>query len=307
MISKIIITGSALFSKSDKDDLLKSLNENLSINYEVENETYEIYKKFLEQNNKTLYNERVDACCSKKVVKFVYNVFGKLQMPFIFNCYNIFRNGEDPNYYRKKYFLGHGSTTSKGITINVEIISGTKINTDIRGILQHELEHVFQKIKTEKNILYANKISKDLNKKIYLRAIKVLSPTFPSEYSIEETRIAQLIYSHTDFEEDAFVNALYSNLTDKNQEKSEDEIIKTSAAFRYYKSGKTLLAKIEQQPEKYEKIISQYGFTLQNFLKLYKYYNKRFIMKIGKVLTRYNQYFIENGGLIDSFHERIII
>lgn len=299
MISDFIITSSSLFSKSDKDDLLKSLNENLSFNHEVENETYKIYKKFLEENNRILYDERVDSSCSKKVVKFTYNVFGKLQMPFIFNCYNIFRKGEDPSYYRKKYFLGHGSTTSKGISINVEIVSGTKINTDIRGILQHELEHVYQKLKTGKNILYANKISKDLNKKTYLRAIKVLSPTFPSEFSIEETRIAQLIYSHTDFEEDAFVNTLYSNLTNENQEKTEDEIIKASAAFRYYKSGKTLLAKIEQQPEKYEEIISQYGFTVQNFLKLYKYYNKRFIMKIGKVLMRYNEYFIENGGLID--------
>lgn len=301
MISDFIITGSTLFSELDKDDLLKSLNENLSINIKVEKETYLIYKKFLQLFNEEQYNERIDSNCSKKVVRFIYNVFGKHQMTFVFNCYNIFKIDADKNYYRQNFKLNKGNTLRNTIEINVEIFSGTKIETDIKGILQHELEHVFQKIKTGKNILYANKISKDLNKKIYLRAIKVLSPTFPSEYSIEETRIAQLIYSHTDFEEDAFVNALYSNLTDKNQEKSEDEIIKASDAFRYYKSRKILLAEIEQQPEKYEEIISEYGFTLQNFLKLYKYYNKRFIMKIGKVLTRYDEYFLENGGLIDFF------
>jgi hypothetical protein len=221
-------------------------------------------------------------------------------MTFVFNCYNIFKIDADKNYYRQKFKLNKGNTLRNIIEINVEIFSGTKIETNIKGILQHELEHVFQKIKTGKNVLYANKISKDLNKTLYSHATNVLRSS-PSKSSIEEKRIAQLIYSHTDFEEDAFVNTLYSNLTDENQEKSKDEIIKASAAFRYYKFGKILLAEIEQQPEKYEEIISQYGFTLQNFLKLYKYYNKRFIMKIGKVLTRYDEYFLKNGGLIDFF------
>ena len=300
MISEFKILNSSLFSKSNKDDLLKSLNENLSINIKVEKETYLIYKKFLKLFNEEKYNERIDSNCSKKIVRFVYNVFGEQEMIFIFNCYNIFKTNVDKNYYRQTFKLNKGNTLRNIIEINVEIFSGTKIETDIKGILQHELEHVFQKIKSGKSILYANKISKDLNKKIYLRAIKVLCSS-PSESSIEEKRIAQMIYSHTDFEEDAFVNTLYSNLTNENQEKSEDEIIEASQAFRYYKSGKTLLTKIEQQPEKYEKIISEYGFTVQNFLKLYKYYNKRFIMKIGKALTRYDEYFLENGGLIDFF------
>lgn len=298
MISEFKILNSSLFSKSIKDDLLNSLNENLSINSKVEKETYLIYKKFLRLFNEEHYNEYIDSNCSKKIVRFAYNVFEKQEMIFIFNCYNIFKTNVDKNYYRQFFKLNKGHTIRNTIEINVEIFSGTKIETDIKGILHHELEHVFQKIKSGKNILYANKISKDLNKKIYLRAINVLRSS-SSEFSIEEKRIAQMIYSHTDFEEDAFVNTLYSNLTDENQEKSEDEIIKTSAAFRYYKSGKTLLANIEQHPEDYEEIIEQYGFTLQNFLKLYKYYNKRFIMKIGKVLARYDEYFLENGGLID--------
>ena len=96
------------------------------------------------------------------------------------------------------------------------------------------------------------------------------------------------------------MNQLYRRL--KSDDDKKIEIIKKSPAFRYFKIGQNKIKYIKNNREKYESILKKtFGLKYDSFVSNITKANKRFIKKIGKVITLYDDETIENGGIIDFF------
>lgn len=280
------INTSKVLSDQEKDELIDLIKENLSINLEVENLSRKIYHRFLKEFNGIEY-KKDSVLFSEKKVAFTEEVFGQ-DIMFIFNCYNVYDKGHY-DMVGERFGFGNGFLSGRDkITVNVGLLSGS-IKTNPTGTIQHEIEHFFQKMKT--GGLKPNNVSMNIGRKAYDKALDLLRNKVYK--SVEEYRVAFLIYTHADFEEDGFVNQLYQALLSGDGD--DDEIIKNSPAFKYYVFGKKMIKEIEENRKGYEGYINKFGYRFNDFLSIYKNNNKRFISKIGKVLTKYNEELTHDG------------
>lgn len=277
-------------TEKEKKTLLSAINETLSINLSVKKETERIYDVFTNFFKNTPWEKTEKQYLNFKEISFTEKIFGNREITFIFHCFNVL----EPNsfeYYSKYLGFDDGETTNKTrVDINVGCLSGT-IHTSPISTLQHEMEHLYQ--------YYVGGNTLSLHNSSYKNALHILTHN-QSDLAQEIYDIAFLIYTHTDFEQDAFVNQLYRRL--KSDDNKKIEIIKKSPAFRYFKIGQNKIKYIKNNREKYESILKKtFGLKYDSFVSNITKANKRFIKKIGKVITLYDDETIENGGIIDFF------
>ena len=256
--------------------LREAVDESLSINNEVLKTTDLIYRAFTDEFKNGGFQKYSDKL-SYKAIYVSCPVFNGGIYKFIFNCYNVLDKGVY-DVCKSIYKFGNGETSKSKVTLNIGFLCGTQ-KTNIKPILQHEIEHIYQIVQGEKlhsHSSYANSVS------AYYKALMVLKGG--EEYGSPLWKIAYLIYTHSENEEDAFVNQLYSELCD---DFDKNHVLETSSAALNYKNGKAYLQEIIADRGTYAGPISEFGFSYDGFIDLYQKMNKRYIRKIGKVIARF--------------------
>jgi len=251
--------------------------EELTINNSVTELLKKISEKFTEEFSKKSF-ERVRNFSYKKI-EFTYYCFNTI-VKFVFNCYNAFNAFEYENL-KKSFSIGNGQTneTQKIITINLGFISGTQ-QTPCIDVLRHEEHHIFQMCK-QKDINNWGKGKK--GKDVYLKASEILQDNNSNN---NDFIVSFLIYTQSPNEVDAFVNQLYEQLVASN---FGDEIktISKSQVYSYYLTSKKYLNIIINNRIRFEKIINDFGWKYNTFVKIIQKALKRTINKIGKVIIKF--------------------
>ena len=66
-----------------------------------------------------------------------------------------------------------------------------------------------------------------------------------------------------------------------------------------------LLKIIKNNREAYEDVITSFGFEYEKFLKTFSKLNRRYIIKIGKVLSRFNEENQPDEVLLNNLNEKL--
>lgn len=271
------IKHSLILTESEKRRIIKSINEALAVNDSLVNKTDEIYKEFLSELKQTDFQYTYSQDFKAGMVVFSRDFFGA-DIRFEFRCCNIL-NKDRFEEISDHYQLGNAffNVNKALVCIYVALLSGS-LKTNVKSLLQHELEHAYQ-------LIHGKTLNSKVGKDSYAKAYKLLRDGTDSE---TELKVAYIIYTQTDSETDAFANQLYQDLsTEKNL--SPDEVLKNSTIYTYYKNSRKLLREIKFNREKFEADINNFGYSYDRFMNLFTKLNRRTINKIGKILTRYNE------------------
>ena len=269
------------------------MTENLSVNNELLKITQEIIKKLSESLPKCKFNILPStilygARIKYGKVEFVQNVLEQ-EITMEFNCYRVM----DASVYRKikqDYKLGEGTFwyDDSKIVINLCLIGfeqltpgSMKVAPDPRPAILHELEHAFQFIKNQRKGDDAYLKSLSFNEKKH----GLFGKTKDKEKKRKE--ISTIIYSLDPAEIDAYANQLYLEMKYHCGDKNPRQFIKTTDMYGFYIDSANALRQIEADRDGYEKIIQEFGFTYDDFVKKYRRMLKRNLSKMGKILTRF--------------------
>ena len=281
------IRNSFVLKNNEKKLILSAINEALSINDDVLRITESVFKDFVEKSNKTpfIYDAWAPSDIKIKRVISKAEILGK-EITFVFNCFNVLDSSKYETYMQK-YRIGNAETSLKKYTVVVSagFISGT-LKTNVKSLLQHEIEHLYQHFKGKRLNSYDPTLSKN-GPAAYKKAYSILSSN-SGNVGKETFYVAYIIYSLSESEVDAFVNQLYREL-EENHENNADEVLKDSNAYNYYTTSKRLLNIVKANRDDFEHVVEDFGFEYDKFIKVFSKLSKRYILKIGKVLTRYNE------------------
>lgn len=297
------IRNSFVLKNNEKKIILSAINEALSINDDVLRITENVFKDFVEKSNKTpfIYDAWAPSDIKTKRVISKAEILGK-EITFVFNCFNVLDSSKYETYMQR-YRIGNAETSLKKYTIVVSagFISGT-LKTNVKSLLQHETEHLYQYFKGKRLNSYDPTFSKN-GPSAYKKAYSILSSN-SGNVDKETFYVAYIIYTLSESETDAFVNQLYREL-EENHESNIDEVLKNSNAYTYYVTSRRLLNIVKTNKDNFEHIVENFGFEYNKFIKIFSKLNKRYIVKIGKVLTRYNEENQPDEALLNDLNKRL--
>lgn len=259
--------------------LENSINEELSINTFVENESYKIINniKKLFSEKTTIKKEKVCDGVNKNYVSFIHNL-NDIKMRFhvyIYNFYNkdIYNEKKDDVILNSTSYFDNNKTA----LLNIEgySISGTIDEKELSDTIQHEINHIFQKIKGKKS-----NIKKDT---LYYKIRSI----FSIETDEEINTIANALYYSFDDEQDSFVNGLYAYLMSSGLIVSWDKIKKNTLVYKGLESMKKSLIFLEKIND--EKIKQYFGISKNKCISIIEKGMRRFQNKIGKVLIKHRK------------------
>lgn len=300
MILEKEIERSQYLNEEEKRFFITIINESLSINNAVVDETNNIYGIFLENIQNLKWEKIEGGKAAKAELSFSYKPFNvDFDTEFNFICYNVY----DANLYsifKTSYSFGNGGTRGTiKISINVGFLNG-KLKESPKPTLQHELEHLYQRVKINGNLIIKGfgETNRDAYEWARLLLTNGINTITNQKYTNEEFDVAFLVYTHANYEIDAFVNQLYQDLKVSFKHDSDPKVIKNSSAYKYYITGKEYLEAIKSNPKIYKPIIEPLGIKYKDFVSLFTTLNNRFIRKIGKALAKYETYLMENTTVI---------
>lgn len=161
---------------------------------------------------------------------------------------------------------------------------------DYNGSIQHEMEHIYQMIKSGTPLL---KKQNSIN--FYQIANQIIR-----NGDLYRKIVGTVIYYACKFEKDAFVNGIYKQIID-NPYSNPYEILKQTTTYQNIQVINKYVIETNVYQSKYEEIVSKY------FNKNYKwFYNltnkvvKEYINKIGKVLMKAKQDIEKNNVFLDG-------
>ena len=292
-----------LLSRNQKRALISAINESLAINDDVLKSVDTVYDDFIKESSKIpfLYDVMNPRDLKFKKVIIKEEIDGK-NITFVFNCYNILDKDKLEDY-TLQYNLGNGESKLEShiVTITVGLLSGTP-TTNIKSLLQHEIEHIYQYFRGKKLNTY-DATTRENGPEAYKKAYSILLGD--SDNVDKETfYVAYVIYTLSETEIDAFVNQLYHELSGRT-ENNIIEVLKSSHAYTYYVNSKKLLNIIRNNRNAFEAVVNSFGFDYDKFVRIFTKLNKRYILKIGKVLTRYNQENQPDEVLLNNLNEKL--
>ena len=281
------IRNSFVLKNNEKKIILSAINEALSINDDVLRITESVFKEFVEKSSKTPFIYDAQGPSDIKTKRFISKaeILGK-EITFIFNCFNVLNSSKYETYVQK-YRIGNAETILEKyiVFVSAGFISGT-LKTNVKSFLQHEIEHLYQYFKSKRLNSYVSTFSKN-GPTAYKKAYSILSSN-SGNIDKETFYAAYIIYTLSESEIDAFVNQLYREL-EENQENNVDEVLKDSNAYIYYTTSERLLNIIKANRDDFEHVVENFGFEYDKFIKIFSKLSKRYVLKIGKVLTRYSE------------------
>lgn len=270
--------------------LENSIKEELAINSIVENTSLDIIS-----NIKKLFSEKAieksEIVCDgvkKNNVNFIYNL-NDIKIRFHVYIYNFYNK---KIYDDKKNDIDLNSTTyfynEKNVVVNIEgySISGTINESDLSDTIQHEINHVFQKVQGKRS-----NIKKDI---LYSKVKNV----FRVKTDKEINTIANSLYYSFDDEQDSFVNGLYAYLMSSGLMVSWDKIKKNTIVYKGMESMRESLKLLENIDE--EKLKYYFGINKKECIKIIQKGIQRFQTKIGKVMIKHRKEMLIKECVIDK-------
>jgi len=147
---------------------------------------------------------------------------------------------------------------------------------DFNGNLQHELEHIYQMIKSGKHLL-SNRDSLSLYKK---------SEKLKNSFDFCDKIVGTVVYYGCRFEKDAFANAIYRQIIN-NPNNNPYETLKSTITYQNINTIKKYVLDSEIYKNKFTDIVkTNFGKNYTWFYNLTNKVVKTYINKIGKVYAK---------------------
>ena len=265
--NKVILT------EADFERLVQSLiYESLSISNEVTDVTHYLMRTI---------NKEVHEKANKE--QDVYE--GELTLPIFNQPYKVEWIVYNYDKNKQNYPIG-ASISLKSNILKVAMVKvyGEMDNTSLSDSLQHEIEHLFQYLKKQRDNIFNDK-----DTKLYNKAVELISnhPRDSFHY-----RIGQAVYLMFDAEQDAFVNGLYASVKNTPKHIPIYEVMRRSDAYRQIDELRMFNEEI-QNPQFFEneevieclKFLNKSGKWLKNHTNKAL---KRFARKIAHVRNKIN-------------------
>ena len=183
--------------------------------------------------------------------------------------------------------------------INCYSVNGEINRKSLFDTVYHEIEHIFQAQKGNKQI-------KTFDALYHMLPQYLNCKNYPLKYA------SRILYCSYAYEQDAFVNGLYGFISQLGIIPQWKDI-KTSQAYKSLENLRNALSFLQKNinNEKYnDEIKKVFGYTISQILKIGKQTEKRFLEKVGKVLIKHrNEILFENiiirtnNGITKYFEE----
>lgn len=263
------------------EEIEKILKEELSVNNEIDNiseeimlnigNDYKIGNKQIIKDSIYLYSSSFTKTFLDKKIYINYKIYN-------------FLNNEVFQMCKDDYGITDGSSAClEGgrfimVSINGYCVSGTLNKALLLDTIRHEIEHIFQQIKSGK-VIPQNNAYNTFAQPMYLY----------NEDNITKT-IANLIYLSERFEIDAMVNGLYGELKEMGGKGiSRYGLMKTYAYGKYKEYLRLYNDIISFDKQVVNNILKKGDINYMQFIKRIEWGKKYFINKIGKVFFKYKK------------------
>lgn len=210
----------------------------------------------------------------------VYTNMQNVRVNIFYNVF-FFKSAEEYRQMQSKCGIGAYTTENGGyITLNASYVRGKLKNDTFGNSLQHELFHLFDIAKHNFNRPY----SKSQNN-LYSTACKIITSNM---YSLEERKVAKLLYLNLDTEQIAHANGL------DNELRENPDTIRTPQIYREYQYLYDF-REVVYNYKKYRNFAQYFGLTEEMMLsKLRDAYNN-YARRISRVIAYHQNNIIENN------------
>lgn len=255
--------------------------EELGVSKEVAKTANNILQQIIKDSHTIPYSDR-------KSNSFNYNLMDNIitvhyELSYVDNEEDIVLNnriGYSKKIKDKEYFL----------STNLWYIKNENRYIDFEGTIQHEVEHIYQMIRSNTTLLDNEKSENIYKIAEYLR----------NNRDVWYKLVGYAVYYNNKFEKDAFVNGIYNSIVN-NPQKSPYDMLKKSATYSNIMTIKKYVLDTDFYKNKFEEIV------IISFNKEYKwFYNlcnkvvKTYINKIGKVFAKAQKDLYGEGKVLDG-------
>jgi len=278
-----------------KAELNRLLNEELSVSSIVTTATNNISKLIINKLSQVSVKQ-LDNKINYKETSFVVSVFNDVVLNIFVTRYD-FLTVDEYNENSKLINLGSFiNIKNNTMVINFFTIKNKFDNEILYQSIQHELIHLYQQ-----RLKGLSLLSNDIDKSLYELAISNLAST---DNGLVVSYLSKIIYYSYNFEQDAFVNGLYQYLLNHDKNKTGDIDYADSPQYNSLVELKEAVNYIKQLKDNDVNLTNSLLLFKKNkqwFIKRGELSIKRYLNKIGKVITKYKQDItkevITNGGL----------
>ena len=271
------------------ENIKTAIKEELGIADEVKNLSKNLGNEIL--NNLTYarkqYNEALKLNFKKNSFKF--EIFDEV---FTIN-YTCFFCRDSNDYLKLRGLLGgKNSYNERMFYLNFAFIYGQVEEKSFYDTIQHEVEHIYQIFKKGDSLISSQTINQ-----LYNISANILTKGTKNEIIY---KVAQSIYISMDFEQDAFVNGLYSLLLNSGMALGLMNVFKESDCYAYFKIlNQNYMDLNNSYTEENDNLVRKtFGISLKTVLYSLQQAIKRFENKIGKV------YIKAHKDLSEDMHKR---
>lgn len=245
---------------------MKELKESMGISNVVLNATKEILSAIIKDAKRLNWNNDI----KQGEFKLEVNALGNtpLYIRYLIHYAKTLTNA--------KGLKGCSSNgTSLGVG-NLVYVEETRKFVDYKGLLQHEVEHIYQAL--HKGDLLKKGTTEE---EVYDVARQLRN----SKNAIEKI-VGTTIYYSFRFERDAYINSIYRDILN-NPQQNPQITLKKNSVYQNIQVIKDYILENSSWDEKYERIVNLYfGQSLDWFIKIAQKVYKEYMNKIGKMLTR---------------------
>lgn len=275
-IDESVLNNGILLTEDDFKGLMcEFLFESLSISEEVERVSWRLYTII---RNKVVKEKEFKG-------EFPFRVFDKnfIIKWQVYDYYNLNEN----------VFVG-AEVNFDTLTINLGlIVCDGEVDFDhLNDSLQHEVEHVYQRMKRKE---YGAKIGKDLDNNFNLKAKKLYDAA--RELMIDSNRksfkynLGRAVYLTFKSEQDAYVNGLYGKLKNNQSNISLEKLLYDTDAYKQLRFMRSFYKKVFVdhlvKQEEFDELLNFLGVKEKWLERTLGEAINRFSEKIGKVFSKF--------------------
>jgi len=183
----------------------------------------------------------------------------------------------DSTDIKKLNLVNPGNFKNNYLTTTLCYLRNQNRYVDYNGTTQHEIEHLFQEMKSSKDLL-----NNDKSKKMYNTATKLAKST-----DAFEKIVGYVIYYNNKFEKDAFINEIYKQIMD-NWQIDPFETVKNTIVYKNINTiDKVTNTLTPNQKEKINEILNTtFNKTFNWWYNMAKNVVKTYTNKIGKTIIK---------------------
>lgn len=250
-------------------EIKNSLYEELGISKEVTRVSNDIISQIIKDSKKLpiskVKTNTINYQYNNNLIEVEYVLYYVIDEEDFNETRQYITAGESNKINTQKYYLKTNIVYRKDINQYI----------DYNGMTQHEFEHIYQMIRSGNDLL------KDTSIDMYGTALSLMK-----DDDVIKKLVGYVVYYNNKFEKDAFVNAIYKQIMDNN-ENTPTQTLKNTITYQNILTIKTHLIEYQGYKNKIETIVKT------NFNKSYKWFYKMtcnvvktYISKMGKILMK---------------------